>query len=279
MSLRMQALLLRFLESGEIQSVGAEGEAGRVDVRVISATNRDIPALIAAGQFREDLMYRIRVIHLVVPPLRARREDIRPLIEHTIKKGGRPISLSEEALKALEQYRWPGNVRQLQNMIEQLTWMSAKDVVSVDDLPGALRMPAGAGILPARERRRQVADDLYHGLVTGVYAFWDHTYPLFMNRDVTRHDLRELVRRGLATTCGNYRALVKLFRMAPKDYKRFLNFLAAHDCRVDFREFRTGNEHVPTPRPPKPVVDGTKTPAEPKSAEPTSEWAPVERPG
>jgi hypothetical protein len=164
-------------------------------------------------------------------------------------------------------------------MIEQLTWMSAKDIVSVDDLPGALRMHTGAGILPARERRRQVADDLYHGLVTGVYAFWDHTYPLFMNRDVTRHDLRELVRRGLATTCGNYRALVKLFRMPPKDYKRFLNFLAAHDCRVDFREFRTGNEHVPTPRPPKAVVDGAKTPAEPKSPEPTSEWAPVERPG
>ena len=244
MSLRMQALLLRFLENGEIQQVG-----------VVTATNRDLASLIAAGQFREDLMYRVRVIHLQVPPLRARREDIRAFVEHSIKKGGRQISLTEEALQALEQYRWPGNVRQLQNLIEQLTWMSTKDVVSVDDLPGALRMPAGAAILPARERRRQVADDLYHGLVTGVYSFWDHTYPLFMNRDVTRHDLRELVKRGLSTTCGNYRALVKLFRMPPKDYKRFLNFLAAHDCRVDFREFRTGNEHVPTPRSPSPVTE------------------------
>ena len=258
MSLRMQALLLRFLESGEIQSVGADGGGTHVDVRVISATNRDLPALIAAGQFREDLMYRIRVIHLQVPPLRARREDIRPLVNHTVERGGRPITFSDEAMEALERYRWPGNVRQLQNMIEQLTWMTPKDEVDLDDLPGALRMPAGAGILPARERRRQVADDLYHGLVTGVYAFWDHTYPLFMNRDITRHDLRELVRRGLATTCGNYRALVKLFRMPPKDYKRFLNFLAAHDCRVDFREFRTGNEHNPPPRPPKPVIDGEK---------------------
>ena len=263
MSLRMQALLLRFLESGEIQSVGADGGGTHVDVRVISATNRDLPTLISAGQFREDLLYRIRVIHLQVPPLRARREDIRPLIDHTIQKGGRPIKISEEAMQALERYRWPGNVRQLQNMIEQLSWMSSKDVVSLDDLPGALRVPAGAGILPARERRRQVADDLYHGLVTGVYSFWDHTYPLFMNRDITRHDLRELVRRGLATTCGNYRALVKLFRMPPKDYKRFLNFLAAHDCRVDFREFRTGNEHVPPPRPPKPIVDDKKAQAEP----------------
>ncbi len=263
MSLRMQALLLRFLESGEIQSVGADGGGTHVDVRVISATNRDLPTLISAGQFREDLLYRIRVIHFQVPPLRARREDIRPLIDHTIQKGGRPIKISEEAMQALERYRWPGNVRQLQNMIEQLSWMSSKDVVSLDDLPGALRVPAGAGILPARERRRQVADDLYHGLVTGVYSFWDHTYPLFMNRDITRHDLRELVRRGLATTCGNYRALVKLFRMPPKDYKRFLNFLAAHDCRVDFREFRTGNEHVPPPRPPKPIVDDKKAQAEP----------------
>ena len=77
MSLRMQALLLRFLESGEIQSVGADGGGTHVDVRVISATNRDLPTLISAGQFREDLLYRIRVIHLQVPPLRARREDIR----------------------------------------------------------------------------------------------------------------------------------------------------------------------------------------------------------
>ena len=233
MSLRMQALLLRFLENGEIQQVGADTGGARVDVRVVTATNRDLASPIAAGQFREDLMYRVRVIHLQVPPLRARREDIRAFVEHSIKKGGRQISLTEEALQALEQYRWPGNVRQLQNLIEQLTWMSTKDVVSVDDLPGALRMPAGAAILPARERRRQVADDLYHGLVTGVYSFWDHTYPL----------------------CGNYRALVKLFRMPPKDYKRFLNFLAAHDCRVDFREFRTGNEHVPTPRPASPVTE------------------------
>ncbi len=102
MSLRMQALLLCFLESGEIQSVGADGGGTHVDVRVISATNRDLPTLISAGQFREDLLYRIRVIHLQVPPLRARREDIRPLIDHTIQKGGRPIKISEEAMQALE---------------------------------------------------------------------------------------------------------------------------------------------------------------------------------
>ncbi len=248
MSVRMQALLLRFLENGEIQPVGADTASTKVDVRVISATNRDLAAMIAAGQFREDLLYRIKVVHIHVPPLRERRDDIRALVDHTIEQSRQPIEFTEEAMQALERYRWPGNVRQLQNIVEQLVWMSTNSVITLDDLPGAIRNPATSGPMPARERRRQVADDLYAGLVSGVYAFWEHTYTLFLNRDITRHDLRELVKRGLATTCGNYRALVKLFGMKERDYKRFLNFLASHDCCVDFREFRTGKNHEPAPR-------------------------------
>ena len=80
MSLRMQAMLLRFLENGEIQPVGSDGAAQWVDVRVIAATNRDLPAMVARGEFREDLLYRIRVAHLHIAPLRDRREDIKPLI-------------------------------------------------------------------------------------------------------------------------------------------------------------------------------------------------------
>jgi len=116
-------------------------------------------------------------------------------------------------------------------------------VVDVDQLPMAVRA-ASPVLIPTRERRRQVADELYNALVTAGYSFWDHIYPLFLSRDITRHDMRELVRRGLATTRGNYRALLKLFGMPPGDYKRFLNFLAAHDCRADFREFRNGGAEV-----------------------------------
>ena len=93
-------------------------------------------------------------------------------------------------------------------------------------------------VAPARERRRQVADHLYDALVTGQCAFWTHVHPLFLQRDVTRQDIRTLVRRGLTTTCGNFRALLTLFGMQQDDYKKFLNFLAAHDCNVDFRSFR-----------------------------------------
>ena len=243
MSLRMQALLLRFLENGEIQAVGADHIRTTVDVRVVAATNRNLGDMVAAGQFREDLLYRLRVIHIHVPPLRERKEDLRVLVKHLTQKGPRVVTFSDEALRTLERYRWPGNVRELQNVVEQALWMSHGETVEVDHLPPSVRASADS-VLPMKERRRQVSDELYQALVNGGYSFWAHIHPLFLARDITRHDMRELVRRGLTTTRGNYRALLRLFGMQAPDYKRFLNFLAAHECNVDFREFRHG-----TPQP------------------------------
>ena len=240
MSLRMQAMLLRFLESGEVRPVGADLAAGKVDVRVVAATNRNLPDLVSKGQFREDLMYRIMVVHLEVPPLRNRREDIRALIAHIIEKTGVALQLSDDALQTLERYHWPGNVRELQNVIEQLAWLEGPSVVGVADLPPALTRSAAGGVRPARERRKQVSDFLYEGLVSGSQSFWEHVYPMFINRDITRADLMALVRQCLSETSGNYRAVLRLLRMEPGDYKRFLNFLSTHDCTVDFREFRSG---------------------------------------
>jgi transcriptional regulator with PAS, ATPase and Fis domain len=237
MSLRMQALLLRFLENGEIQAVGSEKSQYRVDVRVIAATNRNLSELVGQNLFREDLLYRLRVIHLHVPPLRERTDDIRPLATHFLARANRPVLLSDEAWQALERYRWPGNVRELQNVIEQIVWLAGEDrPVGLHDLPQAIQ--SGQSILPAQERRRQIADDLYHAIVSGGYSFWEHIHPLFLARDITRHDLRELVRRGLKVSRGNYRSLLQLFRIPRTDYKRFMNFLATHECRIDFREFR-----------------------------------------
>jgi transcriptional regulator with PAS, ATPase and Fis domain len=236
MSLRMQADLLRFLENGEIQRVGATGAAPRLDVRVIAATNRDLAERVASGEFRQDLLYRIQVVHLHIPPLRERPEDIPSLIVHAIHRSGRTIRLSREAHRALERYHWPGNVRELQNVVERLVWTSSGDV-SLRDLPEHVR--AGGVLLPKRERRRQLADDLFASLVGGHYSFWDDIHPLFMRRDMTRNDLRQLIRRALTATRGSYRAVVRLFGMPKADYKRFMNFLAAHDCTVDFHPFRT----------------------------------------
>ena len=238
MSLRMQAMFLRFLENGELHPVGADSHQVRVNVRVVAATNKSLPEEVAAGRFREDLMYRLDVVHIHVPPLRERRPDIRALVEHMVARASRPIRFDEAALHALESYRWPGNVRELQNLVERLVWTTKGEVVGVHDLPPHVRPGRVDAILPVRERRRQRADDLFKALTDGSLGFWEHVHPLFLDRDLTRHDLRELVRRGLAATQGNYRSVVRLFRMPESDYKRFLNFLGTHECVVDFREFR-----------------------------------------
>ena len=248
MSVRMQALLLRFLENGEIQAVGSDAAHHIVHVRVIAATNRNLTEMVGAGTFREDLLYRLRVIHLHVPPLRERVEDIRPLAMHFFARSGRLITLTEEAWKLLERYRWPGNVRELQNVVEQMTWLSASpdEALDVQHVPAIVKS-TGQAILPTRERRRQVADELYQALVHGGYSFWEHIHPLFLSRDITRHDIRELVRRGLSVTRGSYRTVLELFGISASDYKRFMNFLSTHDCRADFREFRNVNADAPQP--------------------------------
>ena len=246
MSLRMQALLLRFLESGEIQTVG-EQQSRIVNVRLIAATNRNLAERVAAGEFREDLLYRLRVIEIAIPALRERTEDIPVLTEHFLGKAPRQIAVSEGVRAALLRHRWPGNVRELQHVIEQAAWMADGSEIQVEDLPETLRRPVSP-TAAKQERRRRVADHLFDALVQGHFSFWDHVHPLFLERDLTRHDLRELVGRGLKQTKGNYRALLRLFRLPESDYHRFHNFLTAHSCKVDYRIYRTSADTTP-PRP------------------------------
>jgi len=243
MTLRMQGLLLRFLETGELQKVGADRSHARVDVRVIAATHRDLRGLIGQQQFREDLFYRLNVIHLLVPPLRHRSEDIRPLVQHVLARhvaspnGCVVRELSEEALTALAQYQWPGNVRELENLVERLTVTCHREVAQLEDLPAEVRQ-FQRNIRPKVERRRTVADDLFQTLTEGRESFWNTVYPLYMQREITRSNVRELVRKGLTEARGNYKIVVRLFNMQPSDYKKFLNFLRKHDCQVPFKEFR-----------------------------------------
>jgi transcriptional regulator with PAS, ATPase and Fis domain len=246
MSLRMQALLLRFLEQGELQRVGADERVRRVDVRIVAATNRNLAERVAAGEFREDLLYRLRVIHIHVPPLRERRADIRPLIAHFAGQHRVPPEFTPAALALLDRYRWPGNVRELQNIVEHAIWQADGAEIGPEALPGCVCTIEP--LVQTRERRRQIADELYEALVHGGCSFFTHVHPLFLSRDITRQDIRELVRRGLRATRGSYRALLPVFGMKPQDYQRFHNFLAAHDCKVDYHEFRTGEPEAPPRR-------------------------------
>ena len=116
---------------------------------------------------------------------------------------------------------------------------------------------------PANDRRRQVADDLYDALVTRGASFWEYVYPMFLARDITRNDLRELVRRGLQKSRGRYKSLLKLFGIASRDYRRFMHFLAAHERGVEFREFRATAPSTGTSLPGALVAQpGAESPAE-----------------
>jgi len=241
MTVRMQGLLLRFLETGELQKVGADRAVGRVDVRVMAATHRNLRDMVTRGEFREDLFYRINVIHLVVPPLRERRADIPPMVADFLKRftprEGEPERVvSPEALAMLTEYRWPGNVRQLENVIERLLVVNRSPVVRVEDLPVEIRAPHVAA---AAEPGDKVADHLYQRLTTSDQSFWTMVYPLFMQREITRTNMRGIVQRGLEEARGNYRIVLRLFNMEPTEYKKFLNFLRKHDCQLPFHEFRS----------------------------------------
>jgi transcriptional regulator with GAF, ATPase, and Fis domain len=253
MSLRMQGLLLRFLETGEIQKVGAERVVKTTNIRVIVATNRSLREMVTQGLFREDLFYRINVIHLVVPPLRERREDIPLLIQHFFEDmAGRHAltsgnghnghhvvrEIAPEAIAALCSYGWPGNVRELQNVIERLIVTTRHEVVKVEDLSAEVRTPGQIGTRPRRERRRSIADDLFKKLLEERESFWTTVYPLYMNREITRTTVRDLVRKGLEEARGNYKIVLRLFNMESRDYKRFLNFLRKHECQLPFKEYR-----------------------------------------
>jgi len=328
MTLRMQGLLLRYLETGEIQKVGAERTVRATDVRVMAATNRSLRDMIQLGQFREDLFYRINVIHIEVPPLRERREDIPQLVDYFLARftGSRsteaalaaraeglargldegripgmdeleeeakglypsatngngshdgdlahhnglgagngngfrntypatnatamgngsvsgvnshsPVrAISKMAMDALCDYAWPGNVRQVENVVERLVVTGRREVVLLEDLPLEIRTPMMGG-RQGRERRRTVADELFKKLVEERGSFWNVVYPLYMNREITRANVRDLVHKGLEEARGNYKIVLRLFNMDAADYKRFLNFLRKHECQLPFKEYR-----------------------------------------
>lgn len=133
----VQPKLLRFLETGDFRRVGGTNEL-RVDVRVVSATNKDLEAEAGAGRFREDLLYRINVITIRIPPLKDHREDIPLLVDYFLEKKSKAKAvkrLSAEALQVLMAYDWPGNVRQLEHVIEGAIILSPTDVIGSSDLP------------------------------------------------------------------------------------------------------------------------------------------------
>ena len=157
----IQAKLLRALQEREIRRVGAERSI-RVHARVVAATNRDLRAAVDAGSFREDLYFRLGAFVITVPPLRDRREDIPPLVQHFLARAAGRMkkdvrAVSAEAMSALMNYRWPGNVRELEHAVERAVILANRSSIGVRDLPPEVTRkgkPAGSETLNLREQER-----------------------------------------------------------------------------------------------------------------------------
>jgi two-component system, NtrC family, response regulator HydG len=176
----IQTKLLRVLQEKEFQRVGGE-ETLRVDVRVVSATNRDLKAEVARGAFREDLYYRLHIVPLLLPSLRERPEDILELARHFVSKHGPRVNrkvkgFTEAAQRALLRYPWPGNVRELENAVEQSLVFAESELLDEADLPAFLESaasrPLPAGVLPTPHGDRPLPDileDLERELIGQAY--------------------------------------------------------------------------------------------------------------
>ncbi|MBX3161648.1 MAG: sigma-54-dependent Fis family transcriptional regulator [Deltaproteobacteria bacterium] len=173
LALPLQAKLLRVLQDYEVRPLGATKNQ-RVDVRVVAATNKNLEAMLADGSFREDLYYRLNVIHLDLPPLRSRPEDIVPLAEHILATLGarqappRRMRLSPEAQQILLAYHWPGNVRELMNVLERGIALCQGELIADDDLPQAVREKRPVDFLGAAVARRMTLAELEREFIERV---------------------------------------------------------------------------------------------------------------
>jgi transcriptional regulator with GAF, ATPase, and Fis domain len=236
---RFQVKLLRVLQDKQVRRLGDVVDRN-FDVRILAATNGDLYGMASEGRFRLDLFYRLSVFLIRVPPLRERPGDVPLLVDHILEglnaQTGQSRRMSSEALGKLSGYEYPGNVRELQNLIERAYFMSPEDTIrpEVVLLPSeALREPASGQTSALEFAPLQSPSG-----ALPVGNFWDSIARPYANRTITRRQVEAVIRRALEETGGNYRKVVELFNMPRCDYKRFMDFLRRHQCNVDFRPYR-----------------------------------------
>ena len=217
---RFQAKLLRALQERHIRRIG-ELISRPIDIRVIAATNCDLITMVRRGDFREDLYYRLNVFPIQLPPLRRRMDDVPLLVRHFLR-GRKEISI--DAVNKLRTYAYPGNIRELENVIERAVGSARGETIESDDV-----------ILPRNWEVPVEPIDIE------MENFWDSVARPFCDHMITRYHLEHVVRQGLSQTNGSYRLLVRHFNMPDSDYKKFMDFLRRHRCNVDYREFRKSN--------------------------------------
>ena len=228
LSPRAQAMLLRALSEGEIKPLG-ESEVHHVDVQVVAATNRQLPQMVAEKTFREDLYYRLRYLHVHVPPIREREDDWHLLVDFFLTKSNRSRAkrkcLSASAWRMLSSYEWPGNVREIQSVVDVGCCLSDGSTIESETIEEAL---AGEQSLKPADDEAYVIRSTYAKMIEQGHDFWQVVREPFLDRELNRSQVRAIVRHGLSDANGSYKQLLQIFRIDSSEYLKFMDFLRHH---------------------------------------------------
>jgi DNA-binding NtrC family response regulator len=225
-----QAKILRFLEEKAVERVGGR-ERIELDVRVLASTNHDLNADIEKGAFRRDLYHRLNTVTIHLPSLRDRRDDIPLLVDHFVAAfPGAARTLEAAALDLLAEYDFPGNVRELEHIVERALILARGEVIGPDDLPDEVRT-TGGNESAAETAPLHAADALLVRILEGGESFWDVVQKPYLRREVSRETARRLVASAYEQAGGSYKEMARLLGVAD-EYRRLLNFLHFHDLRV-----------------------------------------------
>jgi DNA-binding NtrC family response regulator/tetratricopeptide (TPR) repeat protein len=236
LSLAAQGKLLRVLQDREVRKIGST--VGRlIDVRLIAATNRNLDKLAQKGVFRRDLLFRLKVLYLFIPPLRDRHGDIPVLatafLERLNSANQTTKYFGPGLLRKLSTHRYLGNVRELQNLVER-AYYSARTVVvnEVDFLCESSTYGDSS----------HEAENWFTDLSEGGQDFWLAVHDPYKRRDLSREKIIALIDYGLRTTRGNYKAMASRLKIPKHEYRRFMDFLRRSKCLLDFRPYRKMDE-------------------------------------
>lgn len=227
----LQAKLLRVLQERQVRRIG-EIKDRTIDIRLIVASNANLDQLAREGHFRKDLLYRLNVLHIKVPALRNRRDDIPMLAQAFINR----LNISNKTKKHLAHgvldqictHTFPGNVRELQNALER-AFFSARGSVITEILI--------EGRVPETPTTDEVAI-WFKELAAGRKDFWSAVHSRYKKRDISREKVIALVDLGLRSTRGSYKTMASMFNLKANEYRRFMDFLRRNDCLLDFRPYR-----------------------------------------
>lgn len=213
-----QAKLLRFIERKKYRALG-DNEEKEADVRIITATNRDMSQAIERGKFREDLYYRLCILEVTIPPLRNRKEDIKALVREK-RDHLRGKELSPGFWDAVFSHDWPGNIRELLTLLIRLG-INANDPIGEEDVTRFLNPSLETPTCPtSNEKISRIWEE-----IKGGKTFWDAVKKPYLARDLNREEVKTFIQEGLLRTNGVYKDLTEIFHLKRDEYYRFMSFL------------------------------------------------------